>query len=162
MSVDHEMIAHDDRSSMGPHSKTVLAFLEALTNRDYGTAGELMTEDMVFEDRPANLHRGRDAILQRLGVILSIPERITWPVDRFIEEGDLVVTERKDEFSFREGLFPGGTVLSCPILAVWEMRGGKIALWRDYYDPNTIPEQLGVDGDMFRTIVVREYERITS
>lgn len=51
----------------------------------------------------------------------------------------VVVTERTDVFEM------GGTRVVLRINGVFELRDGKIAAWREYYDSVDLASQLGVD-----------------
>lgn len=49
--------------------------------------------------------------------------------------GDVVLTERLDKFSM------GGRNVELPVAGVFEVREGKIAAWRDYFDLPTWTKQ---------------------
>jgi limonene-1,2-epoxide hydrolase len=49
---------------------------------------------------------------------------------RIIEEGPIVMTERIDHFHDQSGK----VFFSIPVMGVFELRGEKICLWRDYAD----------------------------
>ena len=46
-----------------------------------------------------------------------------------VASDDIVITERTDRITFR------GRQLVVPICAVFEIRDGRIAAWREYFDP---------------------------
>ena len=46
-----------------------------------------------------------------------------------VASDDVVMNERTDRITFR------GKQLVVPICAVFEVRGGRIAAWREYFDP---------------------------
>lgn len=59
---------------------------------------------------------------------------------RQIAVGDLVMNERLDTFTFHDGSW-----VQLPIAGVFELRGGKIQSWRDYFDLATFRRH-GADG----------------
>jgi limonene-1,2-epoxide hydrolase len=50
-------------------------------------------------------------------------------------DGDVVLTERIDTFEM------GGKDVVLPVMGVFEVRDGKIAAWRDYFDMATWTKQ---------------------
>ncbi|WP_433598274.1 limonene-1,2-epoxide hydrolase family protein [Nocardia sp. CA-135953] len=54
--------------------------------------------------------------------------------------GDTVTHERVDHFTMR------GTEISVPCAAVFVVREDRIALWRDYFDMNTVIKQMTAVG----------------
>ena len=54
-----------------------------------------------------------------------------WEILNLVEAGDIVVAERIDRTT------AGDKQVDLPCCGVFEMRDGKIALWRDYFDMQT-------------------------
>lgn len=61
---------------------------------------------------------------------------LPWEIRHFVASGDLVMTERVDNFLVQ------GTRVSVPCMGVFELRDGKIAAWRDYWDLKLFEAQL--------------------
>jgi limonene-1,2-epoxide hydrolase len=112
-------------------SETVTAFIAALTAGDIDAAGTLCHDDLVFENVPLDPRsvQGRDVILAGLGRLVAMCDRVEWEVLFQMEAGDDVANERIDRFWFRDGV-----EAEVPVMARWEVRDGRIAVWRDYYD----------------------------
>ena len=53
-----------------------------------------------------------------------------------MKRGDVVIAERLDR------TMVGETAVDLPCCGVFEMRGGKIAAWRDYFDMGTYTSAL--------------------
>ena len=53
-----------------------------------------------------------------------------------VGEGNVVLTERVDVF-----VLPT-TTIELPVMGTFEVRDGKIAAWRDYFDLNQYMQQL--------------------
>ena len=51
-------------------------------------------------------------------------------VHHIAASGNVVLTERTDNFYDKDGKL----IVSIPLMGVFEMDGGKIAAWRDYFD----------------------------
>lgn len=51
---------------------------------------------------------------------------------RSVSEGPVVFTERLDRHRLEKGW------IELPVTGVWEVRAGKITLWRDYFDAATL------------------------
>jgi limonene-1,2-epoxide hydrolase len=57
-------------------------------------------------------------------------------VTNLVAEGDVVLTERVDVFHLP------GKAIELPVMGTFEVRGGKIAAWRDYFDLNQFMSQM--------------------
>jgi len=63
-------------------------------------------------------------------------ERIEFRVLNLVADGNVVMTERVDVFTL-----PNKAV-ELPVMGIFEVRDGKIAKWRDYFDLNQYMSQL--------------------
>jgi limonene-1,2-epoxide hydrolase len=57
-------------------------------------------------------------------------------VRNIVADGDVVLTERVDVF-----VLPNGKV-ELPVMGTFEVRDGKIAAWRDYFDMKQFMDQM--------------------
>lgn len=116
--------------------KTVNAFLEAAAKRDYGTALPLLTEDVEYQNMMLPAVHGRDAVRDTMEGLLGLCTDSTWVVHRQVtherSDGTTVMNERTDRFLLN------GEWLDLPVAGVFEVRDGQIALWRDYFDLQTV------------------------
>jgi limonene-1,2-epoxide hydrolase len=53
---------------------------------------------------------------------------VRFDVKHIVADGDVVLTERVDTFEI------GGRTITLPVMGTFEVRDGKIAAWRDYFD----------------------------
>ena len=53
---------------------------------------------------------------------------LPWEIRNIVADGDIVMTERVDHF------IVGDKTVSVKCMGVFELRDGKIAAWRDYWD----------------------------
>lgn len=109
----------------------VTAFLQAIGRRDFDAAFALVTDDLEYDNVPVPAIHGAAQARSWLENFLALVEEIDWQVHRLIADGDVVVTERTDRFRIT------GRWIDLPVAGVFEVRDGKIALWRDYFDFQT-------------------------
>jgi limonene-1,2-epoxide hydrolase len=136
----------------GSSGEVVRQFLRAYVARDADAALELVTDDFVFEHVPlpeSTIVRGKEQLRERIGGALAAAERVDWRILDQVDGGDVVMNERVDDFYFPEGLF-ATTHTSTRVVGVFELRDGKIAAWRDYYDLKTgWLDQVGIEHEGF-------------
>jgi limonene-1,2-epoxide hydrolase len=97
---------------------------------------EYFTDDAVYHNIPVEPAVGREAILGLLNMFLTPVERVEFRVRNIVGRGDTVLTERVDVF-----VLPNATI-KLPVMGTFEVRDGKIAAWRDYFDLNQYMSQL--------------------
>jgi limonene-1,2-epoxide hydrolase len=61
---------------------------------------------------------------------------LPWKLKHIVAEGDIVMTERVDNF------LVGETRVAVPCMGIFELHDGKIAAWRDYWDLKKFEKQL--------------------
>ncbi|MED5816153.1 limonene-1,2-epoxide hydrolase family protein [Mycolicibacterium sp. 050232] len=68
----------------------------------------------------------RAAVIEWVARITSAELRLV----NIATNGDVVLTERVDAFTFTDG-----KEIALPVMGAFEVADGKITVWRDYYDP---------------------------
>ncbi len=116
--------------------ETVNAFMTAAANRDYDTALGLLTDDVEYQNMPLPPVRGAAGVKDTLEMLLASAESSEWVVHREVANGNLVMNERTDRF------LVNGNWIELPVAGIFELRGDRIALWRDYFDLETIMKQM--------------------
>ncbi len=116
--------------------ETVNAFMTAASKRDYDTALGLLAEDVEYQNMPLPAVHGRQAVKDTLEMLLATAESSEWVVHREVTSGEVVMNERTDRFRVN------GRWLQLPVAGIFEVREGRIALWRDYFDLQTIMSQM--------------------
>ena len=106
----------------------VRRFCEAWSRRDAGKILGFFTEDGVYHNMPMDPLKGKAAIRPILDFIINPAQKIEFEIKHVASVGDLVFTERVDRFEM------GEKRVVLPVAGVFEVRGGKIAAWRDYFD----------------------------
>jgi limonene-1,2-epoxide hydrolase len=107
---------------------------------DGKTPDELLAyfaDDAVYHNIPVDPAVGHDAILALLNMFMGAIDRLEFRVCNIAAVGDTVLTERVDVFH----LSNGGTI-ELPVMGTFEVKDGKIAAWRDYFDLNQYMSQL--------------------
>ena len=106
----------------------VEAFFEAFRARDTDRALALMADDVVYQNVPLPPHVGKATVLRTLKAFERVVTEFQVKMRNIAERDGVVLTERVD-------------ILSGPLLYldIWvcgtfEVKGGKIILWRDYFD----------------------------
>jgi limonene-1,2-epoxide hydrolase len=109
------------------NARTVETVLYALQDEDFDTADSALADDIVWQNVGWPTLRGRERIMKifrrgqgRAGFEVKI--------HRIAAEGNAVLTERTDALIF------GPLRLQIWICGVFEVHGGRITLWRDYFD----------------------------
>ena len=118
--------------------ETVRAFMAAAEKRDYDAALEFLSDDIEYQNMPLPPVFGKPAVLETLEFLLSMCTGSEWVVHRELSDGNVVMNERTDRFQLN------GEWADLPVAGVFEIRDGKIALWRDYFDLPTITSKMGV------------------
>jgi limonene-1,2-epoxide hydrolase len=115
-------------------SETVTAFL-ALWDRPGGMAQavrDYFTPDTVYENIGMSRTRGVDEAIDFLSSFGSDASQLAMRADTLTmaEAGDKVLTERIDHILGTDG----EPAASFAVMGIFEVAGGKIVAWRDYFD----------------------------
>lgn len=105
----------------------VLDFIAAWNANDLARVVDCLTEDVRYHNVPMEPILGREAVRAYLTGIGGF-DWVRWSVLAIAESGMTVLTERVDEFGLR------GRAVSLPLMGAFEIRDGRIAAWRDYFD----------------------------
>jgi limonene-1,2-epoxide hydrolase len=122
---------------MSDPKQTVIDFCAAWDARDEQRIVDAFTDDGVYHNMPMAAVKGKDAIKGLLGVILAPASSVKFEIKHIAAEGDVVLTERLDTFLM------GGKTVTLDVMGVFEVRDGKIAAWRDYFDMAAWTRQAG-------------------
>jgi limonene-1,2-epoxide hydrolase len=117
-------------------TETVRRFCAVWSNVDPDEIAEFFTEDAVYHNIPMDPITGRDAIKAFIAGFAGGAEKIDFRVRNLVGDGPVVLTERVDVF-----VLPTGKV-ELPVMGTFEVRDGKIAAWRDYFDLKQFMDQM--------------------
>jgi limonene-1,2-epoxide hydrolase len=97
---------------------------------------EFFTADAVYHNIPVDPVYGHDGIRGMMDMFLQPGTEVEFQVRHIVGAGDVVLTERVDVFRL-----PNATI-ELPVMGTFEVRDGKIAAWRDYFDLNQYMSQI--------------------
>lgn len=118
--------------------EAVRALIHACERRDLDAACALVTDDIEYDNVPIGKVFGPDGVRSVLsGGVTAAASEIEWVIHRQIANGTTVMNERTDRF------LVDGRWVEIPIAAVFEVRDGKVSLWRDYFDLESYRKQRG-------------------
>jgi limonene-1,2-epoxide hydrolase len=108
--------------------RVVETFLQALQAKELDRAAALLADDVVYQNVPFPADRGKPAVLRTLKAFERVVSGFEVHIKNIAARGGTVLTERVD-------------ILSGPLLyldlwvcGTFEVKDGRITLWRDYFD----------------------------
>lgn len=112
-------------------------FVAAWKTRDLDRVISFVAPDCVYHNIPWAPVQGEAEIRKTLKGFLDMAEAIEFVVHHSAESAEgVVMNERTDRFRIN------GKWLDLPVTGVFEIRGGKIAAWRDYFDAGQFQSQM--------------------
>ena len=117
------------------NKRLVKSLWETLYTKDWEALGAILHDEVFYEDVPAPDPgaRGRANVIRRLRIGLDPIERFEHHFHRIVAEGQTVVLEHTEVWHFHTG-----EVVRNPFVTIHELADGRIKLWRDYWDLNTL------------------------
>jgi limonene-1,2-epoxide hydrolase len=117
-----------ERSAVADARQIVEEFCAAVGRKDLATCESLCAEQVVYHNVGSDPAVGREATLAALKFQFDMFEPIAFVIRNLAVDGDTVLTERVDEITVN------GIMAPVPVMGTFEIRGGVIAAWRDYFD----------------------------
>ena len=118
------------------NSKVIIDFIEAWNRMDFDSISSALDENIFYHNIPMEPLNGKEAALNFL-TSLADCESIFWELTFIAENGNAVLTERIDNFNYKDG-----RKISLPVMGTFEVKNGKILKWRDYFDLSTFQKQI--------------------
>jgi len=103
-------------------------FLGALERLDVDAAMALTTDDVVYQNVPLPAAKGREAVAKTLRTMTRYGTGFEVVYHNVAASGSTVLTERTDV------LIAGRVRAAFWVCGTFEVRDGKVALWRDRFD----------------------------
>ncbi len=122
---------------MSENLEIVRRFIGAWRRNDLDEIMSFFGEDCVYHNMPIAPARGLEATRSMLKGFSAMAREVEWVLHQIAESaGGVVLTERTDRFEI------GGRWVEVPVMGSFELRGGKITAWRDYFDLAQFQRQL--------------------
>jgi limonene-1,2-epoxide hydrolase len=115
--------------------RVVRAFVDAWNALDWERIYALMSPDIVYHNMPMRPVTGIAAV--RAGFAAWPVDACEWELLAIATSGDVVLTERVDRFR------RGADRIVVPVMGAFEVRGGLITHWRDYFDKGAMAPRAG-------------------
>lgn len=125
--------------------EVVQKFLGALEANEIHTAEALLDENIVYENVGLPIDHGREAAITTLKRFTMFSDCFEVVMHAIAANGDTVLTERTDILS------GPGVHLEFWVCGRFEVRNGKIVLWKDYFDWATLSTQIAKSVPGFLT-----------
>jgi limonene-1,2-epoxide hydrolase len=110
-------------------------FWEALYAHEFARVGTFFTADAEYDDVPLPAAKviGPAAIVRKLEIGLGRVPRHVHHLHRMVADATTVMTEHTEDWCFAPD-----HVVALPFVSVQVLRDGRIALWRDYSNMDTL------------------------
>lgn len=125
-----------DTSPASRDIAVVESFFEAFHAMDLERAFALMADDVVYQNVPFPPDRGKPAVMRTLRAFGRVMTGFDVTIKNIAARDGVVLTERADVLT---GKFLHLDIWVC---GTFELRDGRITLWRDYFDLATAATQL--------------------
>ena len=110
-------------------------FIAAFNSDDMEAVYACMADDIFYHNIPMDPLSGIASVRQFFAEAGPMTGN-AWEVLNIAENGSVVLTERVDRFRYN------GKNIAIPVMGIFEIDGGKIASWRDYFDLQTYLQQI--------------------
>jgi len=123
---------------MTANARVLRELFADLDRLDFAAVAAQCADECVYEDVPFAEATvvGPEAIRAKLALGLETLERLPTTIHELVEDGDTVMVERTEVWHHRSS-----ERATLRVAAVFKFRGGKLVLWRDYWDAPTLLRQ---------------------
>ena len=118
---------------MAEHDNVAIVtdFIEAWSRLDADELASYFTDDGCYHNIPVKPVSGRGEVRDMIAAFTAEWTSTQWDLLNIAGSGDVVFAERVDRTQV------GDKSVDLPCTGVFEMEGGKIKVWRDYFDMGT-------------------------
>jgi len=124
---------------MSDNVQTIKAFIAAWSNLDVDELVGYFCEDGIYYNMPAQPVQGHEKLKLCIEGFIAKWTKTTWETLNIIGEGNVVIVERLGRTEV------GDIKVNLPCCGVFEMKEGKIKIWRDYFDMGTYTKPFSKD-----------------
>lgn len=116
---------------MKDNAVIIREFCGAWSRLDAAELAEYFADDGVYHNMPTGPVKGRATIRGFIAGFINSWTEANFEIRHLVAAGDVVIAERIDRIRL------GAKSVDLPCNGVFEMRDGKIQVWRDYFDLGT-------------------------
>ena len=116
---------------MSENTDLIREFCSAWSRLDPTELAQYFTEDGVYHNMPTGPVEGRAEVEQFIRGFTASWTATEWEIISLAEGEGVVIAERLDRTT------AGDKSVDLPCTGIFELRDGKIAVWRDYFDLGT-------------------------
>ena len=116
--------------------KVVNDFCKAFERKNIEEIMGYFSDDAVYHNMPMEPAKGKDAIRKTINSFLPGSDKISFKILHTASNGNIVFNERIDMFDI------GEKRVELPVAGLFEIKAGKISLWRDYFDMQSYMKQM--------------------
>lgn len=106
-------------------------------NGDLKPLLDFFTDDAVYHNIPVDPVVGVEGIRSTVHMFSAGVDHMEFRVLGIAADGPTVMTERVDAFTLADG-----RTIELPVMGTFEVKDGRIAAWRDYFDLNQFMSQM--------------------
>src|SRR5277367_218175 len=118
------------------NERVVSDFCQTWATLDIDKVMEFFTDDAVYHNIPLKEAKGKAEIRKTIDGFMPGTTKIEFKILASASAGATVLNERVDLFVIN------GRSVAIPVAGVFEISGGKIKAWRDYFDLATYVNQV--------------------
>jgi len=119
------------------NEKLVTDFCQSWTRKNVDEILGYLNDDCFYHNIPMEPCVGKAAIREFIEPFMKDADTVNFEIKHTTSAGNVVMNERDDRFVM------GPKKIELPVAGVFEVRGGKISAWRDYFDLTTFTKQMG-------------------
>jgi limonene-1,2-epoxide hydrolase len=116
----------------------IRTFNSLLVSKNIDAAAGMISDDCEYDNVPIGKAFGPQGLRDTLTGFFTMCDSLDWEIIRQSATGDMsnaiVLNERIDRFVIK------GTTYELLVAGVYEIRDGRITLWRDYFDKSVLME----------------------
>jgi limonene-1,2-epoxide hydrolase len=116
---------------MEDNERIIREFIAAWSRMDPAELAGYFSDDGVYHNMPTAPVAGREQVEQLIRGFSAAWTETNWELRNVLCAGDVVIAERVDRTR------AGEKSVDLPCVGVFELEGGKIKVWRDYFDFGT-------------------------
>jgi limonene-1,2-epoxide hydrolase len=122
---------------MQENERIIREFIEAWSRLDPAELAGYFSDDGVYHNMPMGPVAGRENVENLIRGFIAAWTETRWELSNILCAGDVVIAERLDRTR------AGDKAVDLPCVGVFELEGGRIKAWRDYFDLATYQRGMG-------------------